>query len=90
MVALAYQDAVALRDEYVERLMDVPGVVGVGVGPLRPTKGKRFPSSSQGFCVRVYLESADPSIKRQLAKMLRGLPLDFEVTGAVVASDAML
>ncbi|NIR48464.1 hypothetical protein GWO43_08595 [candidate division KSB1 bacterium] len=63
--------------EHGRTLMDIPGVEGVGQGL----------TDDDQDCVRVFVSSMTPEVKKQVPKTLDGYPVIIEVTGEFKALD---
>lgn len=74
-MSTTYSQVLAVKDRYGRGLMQLPGVVGVGIGS----------SDRDGLAIRIYLRSADPEILGRLPQQLEGVPVLTEVVGNIVA-----
>ena len=73
-MSISIQQALDAKAKYAQMLMEVPGVIGVGVGKV----------DSGNFCVVIYTTGTDdlPGRPRQLD----GVPVRLDVSGAVHAT----
>jgi hypothetical protein len=63
-----------VKEKYESKLMDIKGVVGVGIG-----------SCESKPCIEVYLENESPALKEKIPNELEGFKVGTEVTGSVKA-----
>lgn len=68
------RDINAVLADHDERLLALPGVVGVYVGLL---------DDQQTQCLKVMLARPDPALERSLPRTLEGHPVVTEVTGEI-------
>ena len=68
--------ALAVQQRYIHALMQIPGVVGMGVGQSEET-GR--------VVIEVYLEEATPRLGRAIPTVLEGIAVERVVTGKIFA-----
>lgn len=68
------RDINAVLADHDDRLLALPGVVGVYVGLL---------DDQQTHCLKVMLARPDPALQRSLPRTLEGHPVVTEVTGEI-------
>lgn len=66
------RDIVAVKDRHERELLNLSGVVGVGIGEC-----KKKP------CIRVFVEKRTPELERRIPKQIEGIDVDVEVTGPI-------
>lgn len=60
-----------VKDAHAEAWMELPGVVGVGIGLC-----------DDEACIRVFLARPSPEAERAIPDRVDGYPVDLEVTGS--------
>ena len=68
------EDIMSVQEKYESQLMDLPGVVGVGIGECEGTP-----------CIKVLVEEITPDLESQIPSELEGFEVDVEVTGPLEA-----
>jgi hypothetical protein len=61
-----------------DRLMAIPGVMGVGIGLTK---------DRQGRCIKVYVDREASAQAAQIPKEIEGYPVEVEIRGAFRALD---
>lgn len=73
----AAEEVSALLERHTERLMALPGVVGVGEG-----------SCEGASCILVLVVKRTPELEKQIPSQLEGVPVSIKVTGEIIAEPA--
>lgn len=60
----------AVQAHYEEKLMNIPGVVGIGIGLC-----------NEQPCLKVMVEQQTPELEAKIPNKLEGFPVEIEVTG---------